>query len=125
MLNWYRTVTILAVLPWVLLALAASKVKPVEVRVSPRFGMAGGTLTVTIRVEPDERNRLIEWVVDSDGWATRSGATISPDDLPTRTVRYRLPAGHYRIVAFLTRSDATTHASTVAEACFAGDGVSC
>lgn len=125
MINWYRTVAFLALLPWVLLALASSKVKPVEVRVSPRFGMAGGTLTITIRVEPDERNRLLEWVVDSDGWSTRSAAVIGPDDLPTRTVRYRLPAGHYQIAAFLTRSDARTFATAVVESCFSGGDVQC
>ena len=111
----------------VLLAGSARKVKPVEIRVSPRFGFAPAKLTVTVHVEPNPDNRVVEWVIEGDT-GYRAGRGYDPEAQPLPTMQIVLPsvpAGHYQAVAFLTDAKAKTTQSEVVEVCVTGSGISC
>ncbi len=124
----YRAMTVLAILPWIVLALAALKAPPpVSIALSPRVGFGPLTVKVSVHVEPHPRNRIVEWVIEGDtGFRSSRSYDAQSQPLPTYQMELRnVPPGHYMAVAFLTDDHAITVQSGVAEACFSGNGLSC
>lgn len=123
---WYRLTAALAILPWLILAWAAAVHKPIEAELSPRFGMAGGTLKLMIRIEPDPQARIVAWSIEGEDYYRSGQQQIAVTDLPTRWVEFKnLPAGHYIAQAAVIRADASHSESEVVEACLSGMNVHC
>ena len=124
----YRAMTVLAILPWIVLAIAALKAPPpVSIALSPRVGLAPLTVKVSVHVEPNPRNRIVEWVIEGDsGYRSSRSYDVQSQPLPTYEMKLpNVPPGHYMAVAFLTDDHAQTVQSAVVEACFSGQNVSC
>ena len=124
----YRAVLVLAILPWIVLAIAALKSPPpVSIALSPRLGLAPLTVKVTVHVEPHPRNRIVEWVIEGDtGYRSSRSYDIQSQPLPTYELSLpNVPPGHYMAVAFLTDDKAKTVQSAVVESCFSGGQTRC
>ena len=90
------------------LLIAASTVggtakQSVSIRVSPAVAFAPADLVIQTSVEPDERNRAVEIVADSDAFYRSSAIPLEGNRAPkTTTVRFHgVPAGEYEMTAVL------------------------
>jgi hypothetical protein len=84
---------------FVVVALPTSGGGVLDARVYPPFAFAPCTVRVQAFIEPDARNRSIEFVLDSEAMYTSSTAELDGDRAPrTKEVMFRnLPAGTYLI----------------------------
>ena len=90
------------------LLIAASTVsgtakESVSIRVSPAVAFAPADLIIRTSVEPDERNRAVEIVADSDAFYRSSAVPLEGNRAPkTTTVTFHgVPAGDYSVTAVL------------------------
>jgi len=80
---------------------------PVTVKVVPNVGMAPATVRVTVKVEPDGRNRGLMVEADSQDFYSSSEITLDGNE-SSRTQRFEfknLPPGRYEIRATVERND--------------------
>jgi hypothetical protein len=80
-------------------AAPAPAVEPIAARVSPATGVAPADLLIQAFIEPDDRNRFVEFEVDSEAFYASSMAPLEGAEAPrAREVRFRmLPSGLYTI----------------------------
>ena len=91
-----------------LLASSVSGAEPLVARVSPKaVGTAPRDVFVRAYIEPDIRNRSLEFVVDSGNFYASSTVQLDRDRAPRlKEVRFReLPAGRYEIRVTLAGAD--------------------
>lgn len=80
---------------------------PVAISANPTVAMAPATITLSVTVEPDERNRVLTVVTDSADFYSASEVALDGD----RAARMRrftvrnLPPGEYVVQARITRAD--------------------
>ena len=90
-----------------LLAGPAVASEPVAVSANPMISMAPATIVVSVVLEPDERNRFLTVVTDSQDFYSSSEVSLDGDRAARQqrfTVR-NLPAGEYVVQARVTRAD--------------------
>jgi len=87
-------------------AVAGAK-EPLSIRVSPAFSFAPANLVIRTSVEPDEENRSLEVVADSDEFYRSSTIMLEGDRAPkTMMVEFRtVPPGDYNVTAMLIGAD--------------------
>jgi len=90
--------TILGLLA-VVSALTAATGSAIDARVFPATASAPADVVVRALIEPDVRNRSVEFVIESAAIFSTSSVALDGDRAPrTRDARFpRLPAGHYEI----------------------------
>jgi hypothetical protein len=79
---------------------SAAEPEPLVTRVSPPDGDAAPRdVVVRAYIEPDRRNRSVEFVIDSDHLYSSSTAELDSDRAPRlKEARFpQMPAGHYEI----------------------------
>jgi hypothetical protein len=83
----------------VALALPAEGGNALEARVYLSSAFAPSDVVITAFIEPDARNRVVEFVVDSGEFFSSSMAELDGDRAPRqkRVIYRRLPAGAYEI----------------------------
>jgi len=88
-------------------ATAGRASESVAIRVSPAIAFAPADLVIRTRIEPDEHNRAIAIVADSDSFYRSSSIQLDGDRAPkTTTVTFHsVPAGEYDITASLIGPD--------------------
>jgi len=76
---------------------------PIQARVFPPAAFAPTDLLVRASIEPDDRNRSVEFVIDSEAMFASSTIELDGERAPrTKEVRFRrLPAGIYEIRVIL------------------------
>ncbi len=91
-------IRMLLCLSLVLLALPTNGGSALEARVYPLLAFAPCDVVVQAFIEPDTRNRSIEFILDSESLYTSSTVDLDGDRAPrTKEVRFRsLPAGVYQ-----------------------------
>lgn len=108
--------------------LVADQPRGLSVQTSPRFGMAGQSLTVTVLVRRDARNRQLATVVDCElffrSWQEQLSAR-SPYQR-VNTIQ-KMPTGRCVVAVRLFRVEDDQIVTLDAEdwACFSGMGLSC
>ena len=98
------------------LALAATTVAgkdAVSIRVSPAVSFAPANLVIQTRIEPDDNNRAIEVVANSEEFYRSSTIPLEGERAPrTATVQFvSLPPGDYEVTAALIGADGQHRAS--------------
>jgi len=90
--------TILGLLA-VVSALTAATGSGIDAQVFPATASAPADVVVRALIEPDVRNRSVEFVIESAAIFSTSSVALDGDRAPrTRDARFpRLPAGHYEI----------------------------
>jgi hypothetical protein len=85
----------------------ASAVEPVTAQVTSSGSLAPADIVVRAFVEPDARNRYVEFTVTSDDFYRRSVEELQGDRGPRLSeVRYRnLPRGHYTVQVIVVGVD--------------------
>jgi hypothetical protein len=80
-----------------------------DARVYPPIAFAPCNVLVQAFIEPDVRNRSVEFVVDSEAFYTSSTVQLDGDQAPrTKEVMFRrLPAGIYQVRVTLIGTDGT------------------
>lgn len=112
----------------VLALLAADAPKSLAVRVTPRFGMAGQPLSVSVLVARDARNRQLATVVDCELFFRSWQEQLSVRSPYQRvTVIQKMPTGRCVVAVRLFRVEDDQIVTLDAEdwACFSGMGLSC
>lgn len=108
--------------------LVADQPRALEVRTSPRFGMAGQSLTVTVLVRRDARNRQLATVVDCElffrSWQEQ--LSVRSPYQRVNTIQ-KMPTGRCVVAVRLFRVVDDRIVTLDAEdwACFSGMGLSC
>jgi hypothetical protein len=92
------------------LALATTTVAgkdAVSIRVSPAVSFAPARLVIRTRIEPDDNNRAIEVVANSEEFFRSSTIPLEGERAPrTTTVQFdSLPSGDYEVTAALIGAD--------------------
>ena len=98
------------------LALAATTIAgkdAVSIRVSPAVSFAPAHLVIQTRIEPDDNNRAIEVVANSEEFYRSSTIPLEGERAPkTTTVQFvSLPPGDYEVTAALIGADGQHRAS--------------
>jgi hypothetical protein len=91
-------------------------VPPVQLMVSPRVQLAPGTVKITLRIEPDARNRIFCVVYDSEGQSGQFCSDLQgADEVRTRELPLLkdLPGGDYVAQAIVGREDGTEVRSNI------------
>jgi len=85
----------------------------VSIRVSPAVSFAPAHLVIQTRIEPDDNNRAIEVVANSEEFYRSSTIPLEGERAPkTTTVQFvSLPPGDYEVTATLIGSDGQHRAS--------------
>ena len=87
--------------------LAVAGREPIDARVFPPAAFAPTDLVVRTFIEPDDRNRFVEIVIDSEAMFASSTVELDGDRAPrTKDVRFRrLPTGIYEVRVTLMGAD--------------------
>jgi len=84
----------------------------VSIRVSPTVAIAPADLIIQTSIEPDDRNRAVEIVADSDAFYRSSAIPLEGNRAPkTTTVTFHgVPAGEYQMTAVVIGEQGRTKA---------------
>ena len=99
-----RPTILLAALALILTTVRADALDPVRIAVSPLHAMAPATLFVRVSVAPNDRNRTLEVVAESENYFRSSEMDLEGKDGPALVTLefHQVPSGTYGLEAVVT-----------------------